>query len=48
MLGLPGTPWRDTPWTEAEALPHAPCAADWRLLPGEARHGFTHRELTMR
>lgn len=47
MLELPGTPWRDTPWREAEALPHAPLAAPWRLLPGIARHGFTHFELEM-
>lgn len=47
MLELPGTPWRDAPWKEAEALPHAPLAAPWRLLPGIARHGFTHFELEM-
>lgn len=49
MLALPGTPWRGTEWGEAEALPHAPRAGlDWAMRPGEARHGFTHRELTMR
>lgn len=49
MLALPGTPWRAKPWTEAEALPHAPRRGlAWTQLPGEARHGFTHRELTMR
>ncbi len=49
MLGLPGTPWRPEPWAEAEALAHAPLPGlAWRALPGEARHGFTHRELTMR
>ncbi len=47
MLELPGTPWRDAPWTEGEALPHAPLAAPWRRLPGAARHGFTHFELEM-
>ncbi|MBR0678315.1 A/G-specific adenine glycosylase, partial [Roseomonas alkaliterrae] len=47
MLELPGTPWRDEPWPEAEALPHAPLAAPWRRLPGVARHGFTHFELEM-
>nr|WP_246514546.1 A/G-specific adenine glycosylase [Neoroseomonas soli] len=47
MLELPGTPWRDAPWPEAEALPHAPLPAPWRLLPGIARHGFTHFELEM-
>ncbi len=49
MLALPGTPWRATPWQEAEISPHAPApGVNWRALPGEARHGFTHRELTMR
>lgn len=49
MLALPGTPWRATEWGKAEALPHAPRAGlDWAMRPGEARHGFTHRELTMR
>ncbi len=49
MLGLPGTPWRDSPWTDAEALAHAPRPElSWEARPGEAQHGFTHRELTMR
>lgn len=49
MLALPGTPWRAEPWAEAEALAHAPRAGlDWEARPGEAQHGFTHRELTMR
>jgi A/G-specific adenine glycosylase len=48
MLEIPGTPWRDTPWPRAEALPHAPIPGlDWSALPGEARHGFTHFELRM-
>ena len=47
MLEVPGTPWRDAPWGEAEALPHAPLPAPWRRLPGLARHGFTHFELEM-
>ncbi len=47
MLEVPGTPWRDMPWGEAEALPHAPLALPWRRLPGLARHGFTHFELEM-
>ena len=46
MLALPGTDWRQQPWTEAEALPYAPQPADWRLA-GQARHGFTHFELLM-
>jgi A/G-specific adenine glycosylase len=47
MLEVPGTPWRETRWSEAEALAHAPAAAPWRPLPGVARHGFTHFELEM-
>lgn len=49
MLEVPGTPWRDAPWTVAEALPHAPLPGlAWTDLPGEAAHGFTHFELRMR
>ena len=48
MLELPGTPWRDAPWAEAEALALAPVPGlGWRRLPGAARHGFTHFELEM-
>jgi A/G-specific adenine glycosylase len=46
MTELPGTPWRDTPWTEAEALAHAPQPAPWRPA-GTATHGFTHFELSL-
>ena len=44
MLALPGTSWRDEPWTADEAFPHAPQTADWRHA-GIARHSFTHFEL---
>ena len=49
MTELPGTAWRDTPWTIAEALTDAPMAnapiiPDWRGA-GQVRHGFTHFEL---
>lgn len=46
MTELPGTPWRDTPWTAAEALTHAPATAAWRSA-GQVRHGFTHFELVL-
>ena len=46
MTELPGTPWRDTPWAEGEALAHAPMPAAWRRA-GTAQHGFTHFELTI-
>jgi A/G-specific adenine glycosylase len=44
MTELPGTEWRDAPWTVAEALRVAPMALDWRGV-GQIRHGFTHFEL---
>lgn len=47
MLEVPGTPWREARWDTPEALAHAPAPAGWRLLPGLARHGFTHFELEM-
>jgi A/G-specific adenine glycosylase len=48
MLELPGTPWREAPWDEAEALFFAPVpGVAWRRVPGAARHGFTHFELEM-
>ena len=42
MTELPGTAWRDTPWTVVEALPLAPTNADWLpVRPGAARlHSF--------
>jgi A/G-specific adenine glycosylase len=44
MTELPGTAWRDTPWTVAEALADAPTEAEWRGA-GQVRHVFTHFEL---
>ena len=46
MTELPGTPWRETPWTDAEAGGFAPLPAAWRPL-GEVRHVFTHFALTL-
>jgi len=43
-LALPGTPWRDMPFSQADALAHAPHPAPWRHA-GLARHGFTHFHL---
>jgi A/G-specific adenine glycosylase len=48
MLELPGTPWREVPWTEPEIAPFAPLPGlSWQVLEGEAKHGFTHFELHM-
>jgi A/G-specific adenine glycosylase len=44
MAELPGTPWRADPWSEPDALAHAPMPTTWRRA-GEVRHGFTHFEL---
>ena len=44
MTELPGTPWRDVPWIDAQAMRHAPTAADWQPA-GKVQHGFTHFEL---
>ncbi len=46
MTELPGTTWRDTPWTIPEALTVAPAQLDWRGA-GQVRHGFTHFELIL-
>lgn len=48
MLEIPGAPWRESAWMPAEALAHAPLPGlRWQRLPGVARHGFTHFELSM-
>jgi len=44
MTELPGTDWRDSPWTVQEALSVQPMELDWRGA-GQVRHGFTHFEL---
>ncbi len=49
MLELPGTPWREAPWSEAEAMAHAPApGVNWRAVAGEALHQLTHRDLVLR
>jgi A/G-specific adenine glycosylase len=46
MVELPGTAWRDRPWSEADAMMFAPMVADWRPV-GQVEHGFTHFQLTI-
>ncbi len=46
MTELPGTPWREAPWGDAEADEHAPLPADWQPV-GQVRHIFTHFALTL-
>ena len=48
MLEVPSTPWRDETWSLDDALPHAPLEAEWRLMNGVVRHGFTHFALDFR
>ncbi|MBT5416015.1 MAG: A/G-specific adenine glycosylase [Rhodospirillaceae bacterium] len=45
MMEVPSTEWREGGPDEAEAVVAAPVAAEWRRLPGLARHGFTHFEI---
>jgi len=45
MLGWPGSDWVDTSEPRPEGTP--PLAADWRALPGEVRHTFTHFHLML-
>jgi len=47
MMEVPGTPWRAAPWSEAEAMTHAPPAGDWARLPGQVSHTFTHFHLEL-
>jgi A/G-specific adenine glycosylase len=47
MTEIPSTPWRDEPWSLAEAVRFAPVAADWSPLPGAVHHGFTHFRLEL-
>ena len=47
MIELPSTPWRETPWDEAEATNAAPAAIGWTALPGTVQHGFTHFRLEL-
>lgn len=42
MTEIPSTPWRTESWTVEEAIRSAPTAAEWMMLPGVVRHGFTH------
>ncbi|MEM8732241.1 MAG: A/G-specific adenine glycosylase [Pseudomonadota bacterium] len=41
MLGFPGSDWSDHP------APSPPASGDWRTLPGEVRHTFTHFHLIL-
>jgi A/G-specific adenine glycosylase len=47
MIEIPSTIWRESPWGLDEALQAAPAPAQWALLPGSVRHGFTHFRLDL-
>lgn len=47
MIEVPTTPWREAPWSEAEALLAAPIKTRWAALPGTVQHGFTHFRLDL-
>ncbi|MEJ0062827.1 MAG: A/G-specific adenine glycosylase [Alphaproteobacteria bacterium] len=46
MMEIPSSPWLEQPMPElASVRSVAPGRANWRLLPGEIRHTFTHFDL---
>ncbi|MGF1609337.1 MAG: A/G-specific adenine glycosylase [Kiloniellales bacterium] len=45
MMEVPSTDWRSQAWSATEARRAAPGEADWRPLPGQVRHTFTHFHL---
>lgn len=45
MLGWPGSEWVDVSVDRPDGLP--PVKADWRVVPGEVRHTFTHFHLLL-
>jgi A/G-specific adenine glycosylase len=47
MLEVPSTDWGPVMPDRDDAIAHAPFAADWRLLSGVVRHGFTHFDLDL-
>jgi A/G-specific adenine glycosylase len=47
MMEIPTNTWRAAPWTLDEARGVAPVAAEWRDLPGNIRHVFTHIDLRL-
>jgi A/G-specific adenine glycosylase len=47
MIEIPSTEWAAAPPPRRAALTAAPVTAEWRALPGQVRHVFTHFELTL-
>jgi A/G-specific adenine glycosylase len=47
MMEVPSTEWSAAVPSLAAAKAVAPVAGEWRVLPGQVRHVFTHFELTL-
>jgi A/G-specific adenine glycosylase len=47
MMEVPSTEWTLPTPSPAAAKADAPLTAEWRVLPGQVRHVFTHFELTL-
>jgi len=47
MMEVPSTEWLAAVSSTASANAAAPVPAEWRVLPGQVRHVFTHFELTL-
>jgi A/G-specific adenine glycosylase len=47
MMEIPTNAWRAVPWETAEAKEAAPLKTQWRELPGQVRHIFTHIDLRL-
>jgi len=47
MIEAPSTEWTLIAPSAKAALTAAPVNTDWRVLPGQVRHVFTHFELTL-
>lgn len=44
MMEFPGTPWLAI---QSDIAGHAPAKCEWRVLPGQVRHVFTHFKLEL-
>ncbi len=47
MMEVPGTAWRASPWSRAEAARAAPSSGPWRWLDDGISHVFTHFSLDL-
>lgn len=47
MMEVPTTDWRASGWSAEETAAQAPLELEWRHLPGQVRHTFTHFHLEL-